>query len=807
MSGFAMRIGFRIASGFAVTLVIAGGVGLVGYFGLTRYDRDITLTLDLLGAVDTFRSANSEAALYQLSREEEYFQQAITRTRTTNETLTGILAGGNADPAVNALNGEVETYQAKLDELHTVNNETNTITAAMASEAEAIKDSAAQLSAAAADTFESSSAAVEAATAARDSSLAIMNASNALLANSNGIRASEAAYRLERTDENKTKLEAGTKRLFLDALSLRKSAKGTPAEAAAGKIAQLSGTYRKTFSTLVQAVQDGSAQAEALFNELSDTSNALTETAREILKDRGVALKEANTAYEAASKRGKDAVSARVAALEMVVAADTMASRTRAYIATNDVAERTAGKESIGAQVALIFSKALVVKKALSEEFGKIAIGAAKAAKSFRARVDTVDEALAKQAAIETEMTELETRSADRAASFKSDKLASLKELKDESVQLILLGTALGVAFGIVLAFLIARSIVRPISTITGSMNGLAGGDLDSEIPMTDRKDEIAEMARAVQVFKDNATEMKRLEGQQEESERRTAEEKRRQMAELADNFESSVKSIAQRVADAGGTMESSAGEVSQAIAQTHDQAAAVAAASTEASANVQTVAAATSELTASIQEISRQIAISNDKSHDASQRAEQSVALMGNLRKAVGEITEVVQLIQDIAEQTNLLALNATIEAARAGDAGKGFAVVASEVKNLATQTAQATERVSERVAAIQQETDSASVNMESVSKVIEELGEISASIAAAMEEQTSATQEIARNIEEASVSADDVARNIEGVNSSAEVSGGAADAVSGRARELSTQIQNLNRQVEEFLVEVRQK
>ncbi|WP_193170926.1 methyl-accepting chemotaxis protein [Nisaea nitritireducens] len=802
-----MRIGFRIASGFAVTLLIAGGVGLIGYFGLNRYDRDITLTLDLLDAVDTFRSSNAQVNLYALSRAEQYYEEAATGARATSEKLSAIESRGETDPAITNINNEVGLYQAKLEELHTVNTETKAITASMAVEAEDIKASAAQLSVAAGETFAINLAAEAAATATRDSSIAIMNSSNALLANGNGIRATEAAYRLERSDENRTELEAGTKRLFLDALSLRKSAKGTPAEAAAGKIAQLSGAYRKTFSTLVQAVQDGDSQAETLFNELSNTSKALTQTASEILKDRRAALKEANEAYEIAKKKGGEATNARIAALEMVIAADEMAAETKAYIETSDESVRAALKDAISAEVSRVFSKALVVKKALSEEFGKIAIGAAKAAKSFRNRVDTVDEALAKQAEIEQQMRTVEAKNSELTSSFKNDKLADLKDLKEQSVQSILFGTLGGIAIGFVLAFLIARSIVRPISAITGSMNGLADGDLESEIPMTDRKDEIAEMARAVQVFKDNATEMKRMEGQQEESERRTAEEKRRQMAELADNFESSVKSIAQRVADAGGTMEGSAGEVSQAIAQTHDQAAAVAAASTEASANVQTVAAATSELTSSIQEISRQIAISNEKSHDASQRAEQSVALMGNLRKAVGEITEVVQLIQEIAEQTNLLALNATIEAARAGDAGKGFAVVASEVKNLATQTAQATERVSERVAAIQQETDSASVNMESVSKVIEELGEISASIAAAMEEQTSATQEIARNIEEASVSADDVARNIEGVNSSAEVSGSAADAVSGRARELSTQIQNLNRQVEEFLVEVRQK
>ena len=198
------------------------------------------------------------------------------------------------------------------------------------------------------------------------------------------------------------------------------------------------------------------------------------------------------------------------------------------------------------------------------------------------------------------------------------------------------------------------------------------------------------------------------------------------------------------------------------------------------------------------IQEISRQIAISNDKSHDASQRAEQSVALMGNLRKAVGEITEVVQLIQDIAEQTNLLALNATIEAARAGDAGKGFAVVASEVKNLATQTAQATERVSERVAAIQHETDSASTNMESVARVIEELGEISASIAAAMEEQTSATQEIARNVEQAAAGTQDVSSNIGQVTPAANETGQSAGAVLCAAGELSRQAEGPGHEME---------
>ncbi len=335
-----MRIGFRIASGFTVTLLIAGGVGLIGYFGLTRYDRDITLTLHLLDAVDTFRGANAQADLYAFSREQQYFDQAITGTRTTNERLSSIVSSGETDPAIAIMNEEVASYQAKLEELHSVNTETKAITASMAAEAEEIKGSAAKLSAAAADAFKASHEAEATAAENRESSIAVMNASNALLANGNAIRAAEAAYRLERTDGNKSELENGTKRLFLDALSLRKSAKGTAAEPAAGKVAQLTVAYRKLFSALVEDIADGGSQALALFAELSETSKALTQTAQDILKDRATALTEANEQYAQAKDRGSEATNARIAALEMVIAADNMATETQSYIVTTEETDR-----------------------------------------------------------------------------------------------------------------------------------------------------------------------------------------------------------------------------------------------------------------------------------------------------------------------------------------------------------------------------------------------------------------------------------------------------------------------------------
>ena len=264
-----MRIGFRIASGFAVTLLIAGGVGVIGYFGLNRYDRDITLTLDLLDAVNTFRGANAEANLYALSREKEYFDLATAGARAAHQKLATILSSGENDPAISEISEEVASYQDKLEELHSVNIETKAITAAMVEEAEDIGASAEKLSAAASNTFDSSRETERAATQTRESSIAVMDASKMLSANGNAIRAAEASYRMERSDQNRTELENGTKQLFLNALSLKKSAKGTPTEKAAGKAAQLIVIYRKLFSSLMDDISDGSTQTSTLFAELS----------------------------------------------------------------------------------------------------------------------------------------------------------------------------------------------------------------------------------------------------------------------------------------------------------------------------------------------------------------------------------------------------------------------------------------------------------------------------------------------------------------------------------------------------------
>ena len=352
---------------------------------------------------------------------------------------------------------------------------------------------------------------------------------------------------------------------------------------------------------------------------------------------------------------------------------------------------------------------------------------------------------------------------------------------------------------------LIGRGISKPIGLMTAAMRRLADGELDTHVPAQESKNEIGAMAGAVQVFKENAVRVKRLEAEQVENERRAEEEKRAAMNKMADDFQASVGNVIESVTTASSQLQSSAEAMSATAEETTRQATAVAAASEQASANVETVATAAEELSSSIGEISRQVNQASSVASDAVNKANETNAKVQGLAEASKRIGEVVELITDIAEQTNLLALNATIEAARAGDAGKGFAVVASEVKNLANQTAKATEEISAQISGVQTSTQEAVVAIEAITKVIEEVDQIASSIASAVEEQSAATQEIARNVEQASAGTQEVSSNITGVNQAANDTGIAATQIQEAAGQLQAQSRSLKAEVEKFLRNVR--
>ena len=278
-----------------------------------------------------------------------------------------------------------------------------------------------------------------------------------------------------------------------------------------------------------------------------------------------------------------------------------------------------------------------------------------------------------------------------------------------------------------------------------------------------------------------------------------------KQLNAHADAFEQSVKGMVEIVASAATQLQSTARTMEGTANGTSEQATTVAAAADEAATNVQTVASAAEELASSIAEISRQVAQSTQIAGAAVDEAQRTNSMVQGLADAAQKIGEVVSLINDIASQTNLLALNATIEAARAGEAGKGFAVVASEVKNLANQTAKATDEISAQIGGIQTATKDAVGAIEGIGGTIGEINEIASAIAAAVEEQGAATQEIARNVEQAASGTTQVTQNISEVTQAASETGQAAGQVLDAASELSQQSEKLNGEVHRFLDQIR--
>jgi methyl-accepting chemotaxis protein len=359
--------------------------------------------------------------------------------------------------------------------------------------------------------------------------------------------------------------------------------------------------------------------------------------------------------------------------------------------------------------------------------------------------------------------------------------------------------------FGLLIAFFIARGIIGPLSGLNSGMKELAGGNFGVIVPGLDRKDEVGEMARTVEVFKKNGLEVERMKAEQAATELRTAQQRKADMVKMADDFENAVGEIVETVSSASTELEASASTLTSTAERAQELTTMVAAASEEASANVQSVASATEELTSSVNEISRQVQESARMADEAVDQARKTNDRVGELSKAAARIGDVVELINAIAGQTNLLALNATIEAARAGEAGRGFAVVASEVKALAEQTAKATGEIGQQITGIQAATQDSVNAIKEISGTIEKLSEISSTIAAAVEEQGAATQEISRNVQQAAQGTMQVSSNITDVQRGASETGSASSQVLAAAQSLSGESNRLKLEVGKFLNSVR--
>jgi len=355
----------------------------------------------------------------------------------------------------------------------------------------------------------------------------------------------------------------------------------------------------------------------------------------------------------------------------------------------------------------------------------------------------------------------------------------------------------------LILGVLIIRSITGPIGNLKQTMAILAEGNFNIEIPGMQSHDELGDMARAVNVFKQSGIERLRLEKQSEE-ESYIQEERQKKVDVLISSFRDTVGEALELVSSDTGQMSTVANTLTTIANNTSGQANEAANASQSASENVQAVAAAAEQLAASIEEISRQVSKTNTIVNDANEAANSTNEKVTALASAAQKIGDVISLIQDIAEQTNLLALNTSIEAARAGEAGKGFAVVASEVKSLANQTATATEEISAQIADIQNSTSDAVTAIEEITRTMNEVNSYTASIASAVEEQGAATAEISQSVAQAASGTKQVVGSMEIVTSSVDETNSSASQVLEASESVSNQAKILRETVDSFLSEV---
>ena len=454
--------------------------------------------------------------------------------------------------------------------------------------------------------------------------------------------------------------------------------------------------------------------------------------------------------------------------------------------------------------------------RAISSKDEKVGQGLKEAA----GLLDDYRQALTKLVDNAKEIDELVAEMADSAAAIvkgagamKADLLSDQQRLEAESdatigetERLILTLAAGGFLLGAALALVLGRGISRPMSEMCKAMRELAGGNFDVVLPGLGRRDELGEMAGAVEEFKMQAIVKAERDAEAQDNQNKAAAAARRaELIRFADQFEAAVGAIVSNVSASAVQLEQAAGTLTRTAETTQSLSSQVAGTSEEASSSMQSVATATEELSASVDEIGRRVRDSNKIAEAAVLQAQQTDGRIGKLSRAAQEIGDVVKLITAIAEQTNLLALNATIEAARAGDAGRGFAVVASEVKSLANQTAKATDEISTHIAGMQGATQESVAAIKEIGGTIGQISSIAAEIAGAVEQQSSATQEIARSVQSVAQGTQEAAANIMQVNRGATETGSASEEVLNSAKTLSSESTRLREELDRFMANIR--
>ena len=786
-----MRIGFRIGAGFAGVVALTLFLGATGWLALERYSAQVAHADRVAEIQDQIRGAQIAAGLYRLSGD----PAAQEETLAYLDAAAALAEAADQEATVVT----ILDYRREFDRLVAARNTADALILDIQASNVALERFATTVRKNQDERRTTLNAQRDAAIADQREKLQIEELTGQLIVATLEARRNEAVYLRTLDPADAAAAREATKAMFLIAIKLKKLTAGSDAEKPVALLAAAVGGYRKALEMMVTAAETYQDR-NATLAELESVSKKINAFATALARKETSAYTKAREAARVAAAEAEAASEITALAADLLTAVKKIDATTRQVVAENG--QGTAVVSQVFAFGALENNiKALAGQLpdgSSIEQFNTIVSDA-------KAKFDGLVQALQTRVHAADAMTAAATAVSEQVEAAVEASIATRTEDRLLSTLLIVSGTIAAAVLAVILAVILGRGITRPLRAITGSMENLAANQLETEIPGVDRKDELADIARCVQVFKDNALRVRRLEQEQEAANAHAEQEKRRSLDALATSFEQSVGKLVAGLTAQVADVRARAETMTVTSNDSLSRADAVAVSSEQSTSNVKAVSEAADELASASAEIGTQVARAAEMARGASTQAGIGNERITALAEIASRIGAVVALIQDIAEQTNLLALNATIEAARAGDAGKGFAVVASEVKSLATQTAKATEDIRRQIEEMQGASTDAVAAIETVSRAVSGLDEMNAAVAAAVEQQAATTSTIAGNSQEAAEQTSRVSSEIAEVSSASRETGRSAGEVLSTCNVLETEMQSLEHEVSSFINRIR--